>query len=319
MSALRSAMDAAIEAAPPISFSRLGYGLRRRLFGWPALDTLSLAGKRVLVTGATSGLGLATATQLARLGAGVILVARDRVRGEGARRDIIEATRNPDVTLYLADLGSLAATRALAGEVLAREPRLDVLVHNAGALHARRALSPEGHELSFATMVLAPFALTRELAPLLEKSAPSRVILVSSGGMYATRLRLDDLDFTRSPYDGAVAYARAKRAQVVLAEAWSERLGPRGVSVYSMHPGWADTPGVVTALPRFHEVTRRWLRTPEQGADTIVWLAASPDPGPSGGFWLDRRPRGKHRLPWTRARAGEREALWLALEKLTAA
>ena len=318
MSLVGSALDAALEVALPVGFSRVGFALRQRILHFSSLDDLSLAGKRVLITGATSGLGLAAATQLARMGARLRLVARDPARGERARRDVAQASGNPDVKLYLADLTSLAETRALAAQVLAAEDRLDVLIHDAGALHDARQVSAEGHELTFAAMVLAPFVLTEALAPLLAKSAPARVVMVSSGGMYATRLRLDDLEFTAAPFDGTTAYARAKRAQVVLAEAWSERLAPRGIAAYSMHPGWADTPGVERSLPRFYRLTRPWLRTPEQGADTIVWLAATPDPGPSGGFFLDRRPRGKHRLPWTLERPGEREALWETLAQITA-
>jgi dehydrogenase/reductase SDR family member 12 len=129
--------------------------------------------------------------------------------------------------------------------------------------------------------------------------------------MYTQRIGGDDLQSARGEFDGATAYARAKRAQVILTELWARRLEGRGVVVHAMHPGWADTPGVETSLPRFYRLTRPLLRTPEQGADTIVWLGAADEPGRSTGrFWHDRRPRPTHLLPWTRETRQEREQLW---------
>jgi dehydrogenase/reductase SDR family member 12 len=136
--------------------------------------------------------------------------------------------------------------------------------------------------------------------------------------MYTQRLHLDDLQMERGEFDGTVAYARTKRAEVVLTELWAQRLEGSGVVVHAMHPGWADTPGVRSSLPTFYKSTRPLLRTPEQGADTIVWLAAAAEPARStGGFWHDRRRRPTHRLPWTRESVAEREALWAACERLT--
>ena len=133
------------------------------------------------------------------------------------------------------------------------------------------------------------------------------------------RLSVDDLQATRS-YKGSVAYARTKRAQVVLTEMWAERFAARGIVAHSMHPGWADTPGVSHSLPTFAKLTAPILRTPEQGADTIVWLAADPEPaGVTGLFWHDRAPRPTHRLRSTTERPGERERLWDALESMTSA
>ena len=181
-----------------------------------------------------------------------------------------------------------------------------------------RALSPDGIELTFATNVLGPFLLTNLLLPLLERSAPARIINVSSGGMYTQRIRVDDLQSARGEFDGATAYARAKRAQVILTELWARRLEGSGVVVHAMHPGWADTPGVETSLPRFYRLTRPLLRTPEQGADTIVWLGAADEPGRSTGrFWHDRRPRPTHLLPWTRETRQEREQLWARCAQLS--
>jgi len=169
--------------------------------------------------------------------------------------------------------------------------------------------------------VLGPFLLTKGLVPLLEHGGDvgrARVITVASGGMYLERLHLDDLQMEREPYRGSVAYARAKRAQVLLTQEWAQRLRGRGIVVHAMHPGWADTPGVEASLPTFRKVVGPFLRTPEQGADTIVWLAASPEAVRSTGrFWLDRRPRPIDRIPRTRASAEEREELWEVCERLT--
>jgi dehydrogenase/reductase SDR family member 12 len=166
--------------------------------------------------------------------------------------------------------------------------------------------------------VLGPFLLTNCLSGLLAASAPSRVITVSSGGMYTRRLDVDDLQSERGDYDGATAYAKTKRAQVVLTELWSQRLAGSGISFHSMHPGWADTPGIASSLPRFHRVVGPLLRDPAEGADTIVWLGAAAEPEHAPGrFWHDRRPRPTHRVPWTRETEEERRRLWRACVKLS--
>ena len=157
--------------------------------------------------------------------------------------------------------------------------------------------------------------------PLLEAAAPSRVIVVASGGMYTEPLDVDALDAAPATYDGTNAYARCKRAQVVLAEEWTRQLLDIGITVNAMHPGWADTPGLRTALPGFTRVVGPLLRTPAEGADTIVWLAAAPDAAEiSGLFFLDRRARAKHRLRRTRRPDEAREAgrLWRLCAERTA-
>jgi len=248
-----------------------------------------------MVTGATSGLGLAAAEGFARLGATIWLVVRSEDRGERARAVIAERSGNHDVHVGLCDLSDLQSVRQFAERFAAQAEQLDVLVNNAGVLAASRALSPDGIELTFATNVLGPFLLTNLLLPLLEQSAPARIVNVSSGGMYTQRIRVDDLQSERREFDGPTAYARTKRAQVILTEIWAKRLDGRGVVVHAMHPGWADTPGVESSLPRFYRLTRPLLRTPEQGADTIVWLGAADEPTRSTGlFWQDRRPRPTH-------------------------
>jgi short-subunit dehydrogenase len=136
--------------------------------------------------------------------------------------------------------------------------------------------------------------------------------------MYASGLALDDLQYEKTSYDGNRAYARAKRALVTLTEMWAEQLRNSGVVVHAMHPGWADTPGVAGSLPGFHKITRPFLRTADEGADTITWLAAAEEAAKvTGLFWLDREPHTTHVFPGTLPSPQERQALWDALERLT--
>jgi NAD(P)-dependent dehydrogenase (short-subunit alcohol dehydrogenase family) len=182
---------------------------------------------------------------------------------------------------------------------------------------AERRHTPDGVELTFATNVLGPFCLTALLVPALERSDNGRVVNVSSGGMYTERLRGDDLQLERREYDPPAFYAHTKRCEVVLTELWAERLRETGVSVHSMHPGWADTPGVRTSLPRFRRVMGPLLRNADQAADTIVWLATADEPGRiSGLFWHDRAVRPTHRLASTRESPQDRERLWTECVRL---
>lgn len=299
-----------------VGFSNLGYHWHKRT--WKPL-AVSMRGRTVVITGATSGLGRAAAQQLAELGARVVLVGRNPDKAEAARREIVAATGNDDVAVALADLSLLADVRRLAQQLLKDEPRIHVLVNNAGVLLNRRATTAEGNEATLATNLLAPFLLTQLLLPRLSESTPSRIINVSSGGMYAAGLALDDLQYEKTTYNGTRAYARTKRALVVLTELWADQLKRSGVVVHAMHPGWADTPGVAGSLPGFRTITRRLLRTAEQGADTITWLAASPEAARANGlFWLDREPHVTHVFPGTDPTPEERQQLWEALTRLTA-
>ena len=313
-------VDWTLEATVVGSFTRIGYLARRRVFGWTPLPSLRLDGKVAIVTGATSGLGRAAAESIATLGGEVCIVGRDPERTERARSEIAAAAGSA-VEAELADLSSLTETAAFAARFAASHDRLDVLVLNAGALTHQYTVTGDGNEVTLATHVLSPFLLTRALRPLLEASAPSRVIVVASGGMYTEPLDVDALDPDAAAYDGTKAYARCKRAQVTLAEEWTRELLDTGVTVNAMHPGWADTPGLRASLPGFSRVVGPLLRTPEEGADTIVWLAAAPDAADlSGLFFLDRRPRAKHRLRRTRRLDETREAarLWRLCAELTA-
>jgi NAD(P)-dependent dehydrogenase (short-subunit alcohol dehydrogenase family) len=263
----------------------------------------------VLVSGATSGIGLAAATAFAGLGARVHLIARSTYRGERARN------QSGAERVWDCDVSSLRSVRDLARRFREDERELHVLVNNAGLLAPERSLSVDGNELALATNVLGPFLLTGLLVPALEGGTPSTIVNVSSGGMYTARLRTDDLQRERHSYDGAAVYARHKRAQVVLSEMWEERLRDKGVAVHSMHPGWVDTPGLERSLPRFYRLMKPALRSPEEGADTIAWLAATRRPG--GGFWHDRERRPTHVLKRTHETNEERARLWAECVRLT--
>lgn len=214
-------------------------------------------------------------------------------------------------------MSSLDSVSAAADAVRASESRIDVLVDNAGAIHDRRIVTADGLEATFATMVVGPFRLVVELLPLLRAGQESRVIAVTSGGMYAQRLDLDDLGYERSEFNGTRAYARAKRAQVALVREWARRLGPpshSGIAVNAVHPGWAATPGLSASLPGFTRVMRPILRRPSAGIDTLVWLAATETGGQTTGrLYHDRRPRPFDRAPMTRLSAEDRRRLWDAV------
>jgi dehydrogenase/reductase SDR family protein 12 len=299
-------IDGALEATVAGSFTTVGYRVRRRVLAWEDLPDRSLVGRTVLVTGATSGLGFATATAAARLGARTIVWGRDPVRTQRAAQQIRQRTGSDQVSTVVADLADLSAVREGAAEVMAQCETLDALVNNAGALTHEHTITDDGLELTYQTHVVAPFLLTHLLQPLL--GPEGRVITVSSGGMYTQGLRLSVLRTGADPYDGVVAYAQAKRAQVLLNEEWALRAPTR---FHAMHPGWADTPGVADSLPTFQRVVGKFLRSPEEGADTIVWLAAAEEPAQSSGrFWLDRRPRGTVRLPGTSSGPDTVARLW---------
>jgi dehydrogenase/reductase SDR family protein 12 len=311
-----SLLDTILDRTVVVGYTRVGYRLRRGT--WSPADLRPMDGKVVLVTGASSGLGLAAAEGFARLGATVRLLARSERRGELARAEIVARSGNGDIHLDLCDLSDLRAVRQFAERLRAELPRLDVLVNNAGAMVSERTLSVDGIELTFATNVLGPFLLTNLLIPLLQESQPARIVNVSSGGMYTQRIHLDDLQMGGEEFDGPTAYARSKRVEVMLTETWAERLRGTGVVAHAMHPGWVDTPGLKSSLPRFYRVTERLLRTPLQGADTIVWLGAASEPArSSGGFWHDRRRRPTHLVPWTKETPEDRERLWAECERLS--
>jgi dehydrogenase/reductase SDR family member 12 len=272
-------------------------------------------GRVFVVTGVTGGLGLACAQELARLGGELILVGRGRARLQAAQQ-AIEAFAGPTTMhRYEAELSLMRECRRVAAEIAAAHPRIDGLINNAGALPASRIETAEGFESALAINLLAPRVLTEALRPALQ-AARGRVINVVSGGLYLQPLRLDDLGFLQRRYDGAQAYAQAKRALLTVTRHWAGDPRYAGIAVQAMHPGWAATPGVASSLPGFNRALGPWLRDARMGADTMVWLATHPalsDPAHNGGFWFDRRPRPDAVLPGTAVDEDTRRRLidWL--------
>jgi NAD(P)-dependent dehydrogenase (short-subunit alcohol dehydrogenase family) len=291
---------------PGISrFTRRGYRLGRKI--WNPVSA-NITGKHVLLTGSTAGLGLSAARQLASMGASLTLVARDKQKGQDLVAELKQATGNTDIHLELADLALMSDTDRLINRLKKRATPIDVCINNAGALFNEWAQTAEGLERSFALLLLSPYRLLLGIKPLL--SAGSRVINVVSGGMYTQKLNVDELHTRSRGYTGAVAYARAKRAMVVLTEELAREWDEDHIVVNSMHPGWAATPGVESSLPAFYRLTQPLLRTPEEGADTMVWLAAATEAGKATGqLFLDREPHNTHLLTSTRESDQERAQL----------
>lgn len=257
----------------PFGFGRPGFERHAQDFGpLPRLE-----GQRVLITGASGGLGLAARGACEAIGATVF----DASRSSG---------------WDLTDPQRLVALARELGEV-------DVLVHNAGVLPTAYQQTAEGLELALSLNLVATHRLTHLLPA-------KRVIWVSSGGGLTQSLDVAQTFAPPTPYDGVVQYARTKRAEIVLAKRWAQAR-PEGVFA-AMHPGWADTPGVSGSLPTFHKLTQGVLRSPAQGADTIVWLCGAQIP--SGRFWFDRKEADPLAVPGVRSPAAEEEALWARLE-----
>jgi retinol dehydrogenase 12 len=270
-----------------------------------------------LVTGATSGIGKQTALRLAMLGATVIIVARDPARGAAAAAEISSRVPGARVEVMTADLSSLAQVRRLAGEVLARRDRLDVLVNNAGVMPVRHQLTTDGLEAAFATNHLGPFLLTSLLRGLLERSAPARVVTVSSAIHQQVRaIPWDDLP-RGTPATQGQAYPLSKLLNILFTAELARRLAGTGVTANCLHPGFVrtalgrDVPGVLgAALP----VVLRLRPGPAAGAETPVYLASSPEvAGVTGGYFVKCRPA----EPSALARdAGAAARLWALSEDL---
>jgi NAD(P)-dependent dehydrogenase (short-subunit alcohol dehydrogenase family) len=251
------------------------------------------------------------AGRLAGLGARLVLVGRDPVRLEAVRAELAAAYGADRATAVVADMASIRSVNDAVERIATQEPRLDVVIDNAGGMFTERSIGPDGIEATLATMVVGPFALLAGLLPLLKRTGHARVVAVTSGGMYAQPLDLDDLAWARRPWNGARAYAQAKRAQVALVREWSRRVPAAEVTFNAMHPGWADTPGLSASLPGFARAMGPLLRRASDGADTAIWLAADAAAAREAGrLFLDRRARPFDRVPNTRLSGTDRRRLW---------
>lgn len=247
--------------------------------------------KRVLITGATRGIGLAASQALARRGAQLAIVARDGARGEEVARSI-EEEGGADVDVLNADLASQASVRALADEALARYTRIDILVNNAGAAFTKRELTVDGIERTWALNHLAPFLLTNLLLDRLKASAPARIITTSSDAHKGKLIPFDDLNAERSwKGRGFTRYGETKLANIMFTRELARRLEGTGVTAYCFHPGLVATGfnrnnGALMSAAM--TIIAPFARSPRKAAQTLVWLADSPDvTTQSGGYYED--------------------------------
>ncbi len=310
-------VDRVLEATIVPSFTRIGPSVRSRLETWDPV-TADLGGQTVLLTGGSSGLGRETAQRLVELGATVHLTSRSAERAADVATEINGANPAGRAIGQVLDTADNESIRDLVAELERVTERIDVVIHNAGALTSDHQTNDDGIELTLASHLVGPYALTKLVHPTLAPGA--RVLWMSSGGMYTQGLDVDEIEMGPDDYRGAIAYARAKRGQVELVTHLGPIMAP-DVILHAMHPGWVDTDGVAQGLPGFGKVMGPLLRSPADGADTMVWLAAGgADDAEPGQFWLDRRPRSTSYLPGTGTDAEERQKLidWLDLVTLPA-
>jgi retinol dehydrogenase-14 len=281
-----------------------------------------MAGKTVLVTGATGGIGKATAMGLATMGANLAITGRDRERTEGAAREIREVGRG-QVDVFVADLSSQAEVRRLAGEVLQTCPRIDVLVNNVGGYWNTRHVTADGLEHTFALNHLAPFLLTNLLLDRLTQSAPARVVTVSSNAHATGQIDFDDPQGERS-YSGSRAYNQSKLANILFTYELATMLKSSAVTANALHPGVVNTsfgaedPRGIQRL--IIPIARPFLKTPTQGAATSIHLASSPDlEQVTGRYFANSKPRKSSKRSYDKATAARLWQVSTALVGLTAA
>lgn len=275
--------------------------------------------KTILLTGGTHGIGQEAAVVLARTGHRVVIVGRDRARTDEALADIQRRSNSTHVESLLADFSRLADVHQLAADYRAKYDRLDVLINNAGTVFAKRTVTGDGLEATFAVNHLAPFLLTNLLVELLEKSAPARIVNVASGSHYVGTMDFDDLGYEKGGYWIMKAYERSKLANVLFTRTLAKRLEGRGVTVNALHPGTVATniyrysPG--WTLP-FLAVAKVFMLSPERGAQTIIHAATSPELEGQTGLYLEKnRPRKPAPLALDEGVAAR---LWAESERLTA-
>ena len=302
--------DGLLEASVVGSFTKIGFDVRSRVAGW-STDLPDLTGQTAVITGSTTGIGRAAAEGLLQLGANVMVTSRSASRASAVATELNEHEHLGTATGFALETSDFASIIAFVADVTADGSPIDMLLHNAGALTDEYLTDGRGMEMTLSSHLVGPYLLTELLKPHLVAGA--RVVYMASGGMYTQGLDVASLEMSPRNYRGAIAYARAKRGQVEMVAHLAPSYTP-DIGLHVMHPGWVDTPGVDAGLPGFGKLMGPLLREPDQGADTLVWLAATGAPGHAPGqFWHDRRPRRTVYLPGTGTTRAERQRLvdWL--------
>ncbi|MFH0760252.1 MAG: SDR family oxidoreductase [Bacteroidota bacterium] len=276
--------------------------------------------KIVLITGSNSGIGKATSIALARLGAHVVMMARNPERGEAARQEVISTSGNDQVDLMLCDLADLESIRRFASEFKEKYDRLDVLINNAGILTGHRQMTADGFEYQIGVNHLGHFLLTNLLIDLLKTSAPSRIVIVSSLGHFAGKIHFKDL-FLEKNYNPWKSYFQSKLATILFGYELSRRLNGTGVTVNCLHPGVVRTRFAVNRINDRQNFIMRLSNLinipPSAGAETSVYLASSPEvEGVTGKYFVKKKARASSKRSYDLTVA---EKLWKLSEELTGA
>lgn len=278
-----------------LTMSKIGYLARRLTWGSGAID---FDGKSILITGATAGIGRAAVLKALQSGAKVTAVARNSAKLEALKADAGgDAGR---LALYTCDLNSMAETEALCAQLRSDGATFDVIINNVGRLIHEHTLTAEGHETSYALNILNQRLLLENLIAGERLNENASVVNMASAGLYNTPRNVKRLDQKPDRYNGIIAYASHKRAQLAMSDHYQARFADKSWHFYTAHPGWVDTQGLKESMSAFRSALLPILRTPEEGADTALWLgAARPDPVEDR-IWFDRKPRAAHAYPHTR-------------------
>ncbi len=304
-------LDKILDSSVFFSFDTTGFKRHQKDFE-PDDQALNMKGHNILITGGTSGIGLAALREFYIREASQLVIARNKDKATSNISKFYKSTDKVKVDLLTADM---AAYHEVIEAMENRSLRpFNTLVFNAGGMPSSKTLNAFGYENIFASQVIGHYVLFRWLMERNLLAPGCRIIWVSSGGMYLKKLELEDLNYVQADYDKVGAYANAKRAQVIVSEEMARRYSDKGWIFSCMHPGWVDTDAVKEALPDFYRRTRERLRSPDEGADTIVWLASVQRILSNGKFWFDRKIRGVYPFFWTKEKPEVRERLMDLLE-----